>query len=299
MKIITEAFSRYNPLKYVQATQIQRRFHSTSSDLVSENIKNHKTNLKTEHISAPYSALCTEYYQLDKPHAPKDALICYLNYADEAKGPILEPMCGTGRFLIPLLKKGYNITGFDSSPHMLDICRKKCQQEGLSSTLLDASFENFASSFSYKLIFIPSGSFCLLTEKAEVHQALNTILKCLEKGGKFVFEIDTLKSVNENQGVWNKSSVSKPDGAKIVMNNLSRFDSNSRVQSTLSRYELWENDTIQKTEVENFHLKLYDMLEMEDLLKQYRLTVINKYLPYTKERPDDKADAVLYECIKW
>jgi len=265
----------------------------TLSNVLSRGFSSSSTN-----VVKIYSSLCTQYYELDKPYASEDALICYSNYAAEAKGSMLEPMCGTGRFFIPLLKKGYNITGFDNSSYMLDICRKKCEQEGLSGKLLDASFENFSSSFLYQLIFIPSGSFCLLTEKAETHHALNIISKYLEKGGKFVFEIDTLRSVNENQGIWNKNSVNKPDGTKIVMNTLSSFDSNSRIQSTLSRYELWENDILLETEVENFRLRLYDMFEIEDLLKQYRLLVINKSLPYTKKRPDDKADAVLYECIK-
>jgi hypothetical protein len=41
--------------------------------------------------SPPYRVLCTEFYDLDKPFAPEDALQCYLQYAEEAKGPILEP----------------------------------------------------------------------------------------------------------------------------------------------------------------------------------------------------------------
>ena len=44
--------------------------------------------------SVPYRSLCTEYYELDKPSPPADALKCYLNYAKEAGGSILERMCG-------------------------------------------------------------------------------------------------------------------------------------------------------------------------------------------------------------
>lgn len=68
-----------------------------------------------------------------------------IRYAEEAKGPILEPMCGTGRFLIPLLKKGYAVTGFDYSPDMLNVCRKKCKELGLATSLLEATFETFLS----------------------------------------------------------------------------------------------------------------------------------------------------------
>ena len=94
--------------------------------------------------SVPYRALCTEYYELDKPSAPKDALECYLHYAKEANGPILEPMCGTGRFLIPLLEHGYAVTGFDYSPYMLDVCRRKCEERGLITNLQEVTFETFS-----------------------------------------------------------------------------------------------------------------------------------------------------------
>ena len=112
--------------------------------------------------SLPYRTLCTEYYELLRPTAPLDALECYLRYAQEAQGPILEPMCGTGRFLVPLLEQGYSVTGFDYSPYMPDVCRSKCKERGLTTTLLEASFETVSLADRYGLIFIPSGSFCLI-----------------------------------------------------------------------------------------------------------------------------------------
>src|SRR3984957_1382505 len=130
--------------------------------------------------SIPYRTLCTEYYALDKPTAPEDALQCYLRYAKEAEGAILEPMCGTGRFLIPLLEQGYSITGFDYSPHMLDVCRKKCKERRLIANLFEATFETFPLQEKYSLIFIPSGSFCLLTTLQQVMQALEFIVNRLK-----------------------------------------------------------------------------------------------------------------------
>jgi SAM-dependent methyltransferase len=65
-----------------------------------------------------YQTLCTQFYDIDKPDAPADALKFYMDYADKADGRIFEPMCGTGRFLIPMLQKGFDIVGSDGSPHM-------------------------------------------------------------------------------------------------------------------------------------------------------------------------------------
>ena|ERR1700761_4870894 len=143
--------------------------------------------------SVPYRGLCTEYYELDKPNPPEDAFQCYLRYAKEAHDKILEPMCGTGRFLVPLLECGYSVTGFDYSPYMLDVCRKKCKERGLTCNLLEATFETFSLSEKYNLIFIPSGSFGHLITSEQINQALTFIADRLNPGGKFVFEIETLK----------------------------------------------------------------------------------------------------------
>lgn len=67
-----------------------------------------------------YLRLCTQVYDLSKPNPPEDAYAFYRSYALNAKGPILEPMCGTGRFLLPLIDEGFDVQGFDASEHMLE-----------------------------------------------------------------------------------------------------------------------------------------------------------------------------------
>lgn len=249
-------------------------------------------------LSIAYKGLCTEYYELDKPEAPKEALSYYVKQAAEAKGPILEPMCGSGRFLIPLVKKGFNVTGFDSSEHMLSICRKKCEDEGLTPTLSGTSFETFSSDHRYQLIFIPSGSFSLLTNQLQVDEALHTVFKFLENKGKFIFEVDTLSSVSEPQEVWKGHWIDKPNGSKLVLNTFSRFDLLSRINTILCRYELWEENVITKTEVEDFKVRLYGISELDEVLEWHGFKIINKYVPYTGMRPDAKSETMLYECVK-
>jgi len=248
--------------------------------------------------SVPYKGLCAEYYNLIRHTAPEDALQCYLRYAKEACGPILEPMCGTGRFLIPLLEHGYSVAGFDYSRNMLDICRRKSKEKGLTTTLLEASFETFSLSEMYKLIFIPSGSFCHLITSEQVSRALKLISDRLMPGGKFVFEIETLKAVREPQGVWKGSWVNKPDGSKIVVHVLTQFDKISHIETGLFRYELWENNAISQTEVEDFTVRHYDPIEIEQLIEQHNLKVVGKWKPYSMSNADDNDACILYECNK-
>ena len=65
-------------------------------------------------VENTYSMLCTQVYELSKPIPPKDAYAFYRNYAQVANGLILEPMCGTGRFLLPLLEDGFDVHGADN-----------------------------------------------------------------------------------------------------------------------------------------------------------------------------------------
>ncbi len=250
--------------------------------------------------STPYKALCTEFYELDKPFAPKEALEWYLEYAKEANGPILEPMCGTGRFLIPLLEEGYSVSGFDYSSHMLEVCRKKCAARGLKPTLAEATFETFSSQEIYKLIFIPSSSFCLLTEQSQVIQALNFVSNRLAPTGKFIFEIETIAAVTPSQGSWKGRWVNREDGSKIVINTLSCFDELSRIETILCRYELWEKNHISRIEVEDFKLRLYETSEIEQLLGQENLKIVGKWQaePYIKTEANHTNPVILYECMK-
>jgi SAM-dependent methyltransferase len=44
---------------------------------------------------------------------------------------ILEPACGTGRFLVSFPEYGYHITGYDNSPEMIEYTQKRISDEGL------------------------------------------------------------------------------------------------------------------------------------------------------------------------
>ena len=248
--------------------------------------------------SAAYQALCTEYYELDKPHPPIDALAYYSNLVKQAKGPILEPMCGSGRFLIPLVQTGADISGFDTSEHMLNICKLKCQKKKLQINLILASFANFHPSTQFKLVYIPSGSFCLLTDRHSIEEGLSAIAACLEKGGKFVFEVDTIQSLSKTPGIWQGNSVIKPNGQRIVLNTCAQFNTRTRVSQTLCRYELWDLNAIVRTEVEEFNVRLYELKEIEQLLKKHNLAIVKMRAPYTNQEPDSKSESILFECVK-
>lgn len=106
-----------------------------------------------------YGSLCTELYEILHKDAPGEELNFYLSYAKQGM-KILEPLCGSGRFPIPFMKKQLNIFGVDLSKEMLQkLIEKQANAKVVQADLLEYSCEE---KFDY--IFITSGSVSLFTD---------------------------------------------------------------------------------------------------------------------------------------
>jgi len=117
-----------------------------------------------------YGSLCTEFYDLDKPSAPADALAFYVARARKAGGRVLEPMCGSGRFLLPMSLAGLPVDGVDSSAAMIAACRAHARSLGSDVSVFLQELASLELPHRYSLAFIPSGSIGLVTDDEE-HRA--------------------------------------------------------------------------------------------------------------------------------
>jgi hypothetical protein len=243
-----------------------------------------------------YLSLCTEVYDLSKPNPPEDAYAFYRSYVMKAKGPILEPMCGTGRFLLPLIEERFDVHGFDASEPMLEALQAKARAKNLNPTVWKGFAEELKSSEKYQLIFIPSGSFCLLIDPVTAKKALQVFFECLSDDGVLLFEIDTLKAVPPLD-VWRGSVWHKPDGQMIMLSQLATLKDN--VCNSIGKYELVQNNSIVHTEVEELKVRIYDPLELVEILKSCGFKHIRMIKAFdSNATPDAQDEAIVYECRK-
>jgi SAM-dependent methyltransferase len=70
-----------------------------------------------------------ELYDYVIPYRDRPDVSFYIEAALQARGPVLEIGCGTGRVLIPTAKAGIEITGLDLSEHMLEVCQRRLLTE--------------------------------------------------------------------------------------------------------------------------------------------------------------------------
>ncbi|MFA7157486.1 MAG: class I SAM-dependent methyltransferase [Bacilli bacterium] len=241
-----------------------------------------------------YKKLCSEYYDLDKPSAPAEALKYYSKEALRANGPILEPMCGTGRFLIPLLEKGLNVQGVDASSEMLELCKEKCKSKNLYPKLYFDTLKNLDLPIKYNYIFIPSGSFGLLINKQEAKESLKKLFSHLSNQGKMDIEVERPYSTFEN-GIKTESYVKRNDGVKIGLTTIRNYDFATNIETIECIYEDMANNKIYK-ENEIIEVKHYSEDEFKDLaiLVGFREVKICKM--YSASDMSD--DVILFRCTK-
>ena len=117
-----------------------------------------------------YGSLCVDMYEILHEQAPQDELNFYLSYAEKGK-KILEPLCGSGRFLIPFLERGFDIYGIDLSEEMLDKLRRKAP----NAQVIQADIAKYTVQENFDYIFIPSGSISLFTDMRMCKKILEKI----------------------------------------------------------------------------------------------------------------------------
>lgn len=245
-----------------------------------------------------YLDLCTQVYDLSKPNPPKDAYEFYRSYVASAKGAILEPMCGTGRFLLPLLEEGFDIHGFDAGEHMLKALYSKAKSRNLKPDVWQGFVKELKKPEKYNLIIIPAGSFGLIIDLEESIEALKIFYEHLNDDGALVFEVETLKSIPSQSGIWRASVWQRKDNKTIIANFLD-LPLEDDVGTTICKYELVEGNRIIQAEVEFLKVRIYDPNQIIKMLKNVGFKEVKILKAFDKISNSDENDEVIVcECRK-
>lgn len=247
-----------------------------------------------------YRKLSQEVYDLTKPEPPDFVWPFYLGYAERTNGPVLEPMCGSGRYLLPLLEAGFDVDGIDASPEMLAACQARCAAQGFAPGLYEQFLDGLQLPRRYSLVFIPAASFGLVTEMEAIKKSLRGIYGAMRPGGVFVLEIETIQNKPSNIGQWWGYTVERPDGSLIIVSGFDRFyDETQQVGSSLVKYESVHEGKVTESEVEVHDFRLYVPDAFAALLREVGfvdIRCLKCWGEYAERDPDPDDPRVVFEC---
>lgn len=245
-----------------------------------------------------YGRLSSEVYDMDKPigHSFGDVEF-YMNRLESCKGPILEPATGTGRILIPLLEKGLNVHGFDSSKDMLNICENNCKKRGLNTKLFEAKMESFSQDTKYEAIIVPTGTFLLLHKRSDSIKALQNFYNHLSNGGRLILDISLQTDISI--GTVSTRTWECPNGDIITLENKTvEVDYINQYTISHGRYEKWREGVLIQTELEYFPLRWYGVEEFRLIIENIGFKDIMISSDYKLgQYPSNSEEIITFEAV--
>ncbi len=148
--------------------------------------------------------------------------------------------CGGGWFTRAFEKQGYQMTGMDISPQMLDYAQEQALKTGIRSTYIVGDITklklprrfDFATAVNDCINYIPKAKLC---------SAFKNVAASVKKGGVFLFDISSKRKFEEKIA----NTVSVDDREEITYLAFNKKD-NERVTMDVTLFVLGGNGTYQR-----------------------------------------------------
>ena len=136
-----------------------------------------------------YRKLHAEWYELRSAEIDhRQEIDFWARSIEESGEPALELGSGTGRVLVPLLERGFDVVGIDTSKDMMARCLAACEAKGLTAELHEQSMLEFDLPREFGLIFLDSGGLGLFLSDQDIHATFERVMAHLKPGGLFTYE---------------------------------------------------------------------------------------------------------------
>ncbi len=224
-----------------------------------------------------------------RPHNDEVEFNFYRMMLREANGKALELACGGGRLILRLLHEGFQVDGVDSCSFLLDVLTRKAQNAGLTPVLHHQRLESIdLPESSYKLVYIPLGSFQLVSDRELAELAIHKYYKLLEPGGRLVVALFLPWTHDHlDTGGWQiirdvKLSIKNQ---RYVEREATVHDPVEQLILAKTRFELWDGNDLLNFQEREMHLRWYSKGEFIALLKAAGFTSVKTLRSYTEGPP--------------
>lgn len=220
----------------------------------------------------------------------------YKRWMPKTKGArILELCCGTGRLTLPLAEDGYDITGVDFTPTMLEQAKAKAAEEGLAIEFIEADMRTLDLPEKYDLIFIPFNSIHHLYSNEDVFNAFRAVKSHLKEGGTFLLDCFNPNIQFIVEGEKEQQTIAEyttKDGRDVVIKQIMRYENSTQINRIEWHYFInGEFDSVQKLD-----MRMFFPQELDAYLTWNSFTIIHKFGGFEEESFDDQSGKQVFVC---
>lgn len=236
------------------------------------------------------------YDKENEEYQPEMALL--LKWAQKKNGKIIDLACGTGRITIPLARHGFDCTGVDIHPNMLQRAKEKAG--ALSIQWIEQDCRNLHVAGKAQLIFSVGNSFQHFLTNEDQDGLLSSVHRHLEIGGLFIFGTRFPSAEELLQTPAEEYWRSYQDGDMTVdLYTISRYDALQQVQryTTIRRYKDIEGNAVDEQRT-HISLRYVFPKEIERLLEKHGFTILEVYGDWQETPLSPEHHEMIYICEK-
>lgn len=206
---------------------------------------------------------------------------------------ILELCCGTGRLTIPIAKDGYNISGVDYTPSMLERAKAKASQCKLKINFIEADIRTLNLQEKFDLIFLPFNSIHHLYKNDDLFEALKVVRNHLKETGLFLLDCfnPNMQYIVEGKGLQQViAEYTTNKGRKVLIKQNMHYESATQINRIKWHYFIdGEFHSIQ-----NMDMRLFFPQELDSYIKHAGFNVIHKFGDFTEEAFNNDSEKQIY-----
>lgn len=211
----------------------------------------------------------------------------------EYSGPSIEIGCGSGRLLLPLIAKGFEIEGVDNSVSMLELCKERADQTGMDVTLHHADMSSFKPDRKYKSALVPAFSL-QLSDQPEA--ALANLHNLLEPDGilyltVFIPFAELEGELPENE--WYEDHTTRlDDGRTATLHTRHTIDRKNRILYRDHHYRLFDGGEVTEHHSQQT-VRWFTARQMAKMLKNANFEVLNAMADFDEDMPVDEDSQIM------
>ena len=105
---------------------------------------------------------------------------------------VLDIACGEGTFAVAMAKKGFQVTGVDRSPQMLQFARERAERENAKVAFLLQDMRSLPFEERFDLATCWFDSLNYILELEGIQKTFAGVYRALKKAGLFIFDMNTV-----------------------------------------------------------------------------------------------------------
>ena len=206
---------------------------------------------------------------------------------------VVDLACGTGSLTVELADMGYEMIGVDCSVQMLSEAQNKAYENDKGIMFLCQRMQDLDLYGTVDAVVCMLDSINHITDEADVLEAFKRVSLFMNKGGVFIFDVNTPYKHKEVLG--NNTFVYETEDVFCVWQNELEAD-NRTVNITLNFFE--KDEDVYYREEENFSEKAYEIEKFENMLNISGMSVVGMYDEMTENEPHEKSERIFIVAKK-